>query len=301
MSAGTNFFVCSCAILALAIVNLNLGPSINHTIGIWSNENCRNISDTIDDLKETKEKRPEYEEIINKIIENEENRLSECRNKKAMYELEYAAFTVNAGLGFIVVILGLYGVQKEIIPKTGIIGIIFGIAGAILTLVYAIFNGIVYTNYYNREIYKVDGDLAFAELQGEKNYKCIYFNKVNDTEALRAKYSDLIKSQYNYNKGLKDSFDAYEHPEKAQCTENYGLYIKNCEQDGYIEIKKTYTIKEEEKDCEKLYYKNYFFGNYLNFDLSARFLITLILSLFTVICYFGLAFSGFMILKESAA
>ena len=46
---------------------------------------------------------------------------------------------------------------------------------------------------------KIDEDAAYAKLEGDK-YKCIYFNGINDEEALYAKFSDLIKSQYNYNK-----------------------------------------------------------------------------------------------------
>ena len=90
----------------------------------------------------------------------------------------------------------MYGLQKELIPKTGIIGIVCGVIGLILTLVYVIYNGVVYTNYYDDDnIYKVDGDGAFAELK-DGNYKCFYYKESKGEEALIAKYSDLIKKQY---------------------------------------------------------------------------------------------------------
>jgi len=295
MSAGINFFVCSCAILALAIVNINVGPSINHKVKNWASNNCKKLSD---EFETKKEKNPDMSE---KDIEQEEKKIRQCRNTKAMYEMEYAAFITNIGIGFICVILGLYDIKKEIMQKSGLVGMIFGIAGFCLTIVYVVFNGIVYTNYYEIEIYKRDGDAAFAELEGER-YKCIYFNKENDTDALIAKYSDLIKSQYNYNNDLYESFIDDAHPEKSQCISTEAN-IKSCAIKGYLETEKYYIINKEMKRCEKLYYyyksDGKLFNDYIFYDKSARFLTALIMSLLTVLCHVGLAFSGFMIFKES--
>ena len=295
MSAGINFFVCSCAILALAIVNINVGPSINHKVTNWASNNCKKLSD---EFETKKEKNPDMSE---KDIELAEKKIRQCRNTKAMYEMEYAAFITNIGIGFICVILGLYGIKKEIMPKSGLVGMIFGIAGFCLTIVYVVFNGIVYTNYYEIEIYKRDGDAAFAELDGER-YKCLYFNKENDTDALIAKYSDLIKSQYNYNNDLYESFNDDAHPEKSQCISTEAN-IKSCAIKGYLEIEKYYIINKEMKRCEKLYYyyksDGKLFNDYIFYDKSARFLTALIMSLLTILCHVGLAFSGFMIFKES--
>ena len=92
--------------------------------------------------------------------------------------MEYTSFIFNIFISFVCVLLGLYGLQKETIPKTGYIGMGCGIVGLILTLVYVIYNGVVYTNYYNTEIYKVDGDGAFAEYDQKNNrYECFYYKK----------------------------------------------------------------------------------------------------------------------------
>ena len=201
MSAGANFMLCSCAILALAIVNLSTDICVGKDVD-WALTHCGRLSDMLEHKKGDKT----LEEI-----EKGERAITQCRNKKAMYNMEYISFILNAGIGFISTLLGLYGLQNGVVPKTGMIGMVFGVIGFILTFIYVVLNGIVFTNYYDNNtdddiIYKVDGDSAFAELQGENSYKCFYFNKVNDTEALVAKYSDLIKSQYNYNKELKDYF-----------------------------------------------------------------------------------------------
>ena len=48
MSANSNFFICSCAILVFTIINYNLGPIINGRVGnsylarnSWALVNCK--------------------------------------------------------------------------------------------------------------------------------------------------------------------------------------------------------------------------------------------------------------------
>ena len=296
--SGATFFISSCAIVALTIVNLGIGPSINSKIGTWSSNNCLKISDKL-------EERIENDPNITEEYKEEKNReIKKCKDQKAMYEMEYTSFIFNAGIGFICILLGLFGLQKEMEKKTGIIGMALGVIGFTLTLVYVIFNGIVYTNYYDdkEKIYKIDGEGAVAELvEGEKNkYKCLYFNKVNDTEALYAKYSDLIKSQYNYNKELVDSFKDKYH-DKFYCTVNIGDYLFNCAADEYWEVNNTYFDDnwDNEYPCKKLYYPYFLkdFQTYKNYDVSARFLTVLILSVFILLCHCLLAFSGFKLFK----
>ena len=292
MSPGANFFVVSCAILIFSIINLSIGPIINKVITIdyedevyWGQLNCAKKSDDYEDKKKSN---PSMSEETKKKKEIE---IRKCRNRKAMYNMEYTSFIFNIFIGFVCVLLGLYGLQKEIIPKTGFIGMGCGIVGFILTFVYVIYNGVVYTNYYNKEIYKVDGDGAFAEYDEDKNaYECFYYKK-NDTDSIYAKYCDLIKSQYNYNYDLTNSFDL--DPEKKACSDNSPSI---CRKKEYIEGRIPYS---DSAYCRKLYYKNTF-NNYTNYDLSARFLTVLLLSIIILLCYCGLVFSGFMLSKEQS-
>ena len=292
MKSGLIFFICSCSVLALTIVNLSIGPNINKRNDDWNSVNCPILSDELSDAIEKEEPQEE--------IDKKERSLNECRNKKAMYNMEYAAFIINVIIGFICVLLSLYNLQKETIPRAGIMGLGLGVIGFVLTLVYVIYNGIVYTNYYDKHIYKRDDDYAVAELvEAETNkYKCLYFNKENDTEALYAKYSDLIKSQYNYNRELVVFFNE-DYPEKQVCNvyNKYNREQLNCDKEQFFNISMNYTDKEENSQrCERLYYLN-FIEDYSNYDKSARFLGCLILSIFTLLCYCGMAFSGFMIFK----
>ena len=71
-----------------------------------------------------------------------------------------------------------------------------------------------------------------------------------------------------------------------------------CKKEEIITFSLNYTDKKKKSQrCEKLYYYQSY-SNYYYYDKSARFLSTLILSLFTVLCHCGLAFSGFMIYNE---
>ena len=293
------FFILSCSILALTIVNLSIGPNINGKNDDWNSQNCPILSDELSDAKEKEEPQEE--------LEKKEGKVNECRNKKAMYNMEYASFIINAIISFISTLLGLYNLQKESVPRTGIMGMVLGIIGFILTFVYVVLNGIVYTNYYDTKIYKRESDGSVAELvEGETNkYKCLFFNKENDTEALYAKYSDLIKSQYNYNRELTIYFNE-DYPEKKNCDIRgyYDMEPYRCDREEFLNISRNYTDKDGvEQKCEKLYYlyetsKAIAFNNYSNYDKSARFLGCLILCLFTLLCYGGMVFSGFMIFKK---
>ena len=276
MSAGANFFVVSCAILIFSIINLSIGPVINKAISNAGNANCKIYVDQYDDGRES---------MTDEQKKNLELSIRECRNRKAMSNMEYTSFIFNVFISFVCVLLGLYGLQKETIPKTGYIGMGCGVIGLILTLVYVIYNGVVYTNYYNSSsIYKVDGDGAFAEYDEKNNrYECFYYKK-DDKKAIIAKYCDLIKSQYNYNYDLSKSFS---NSEKSKCKS----YPYLCVENEYIEYR--------DNTCKYLYYSQEF-DTYTNYDLSARFLTVLLLSIIILLCYCGLIFSGFMLSKEQS-
>ena len=60
-----------------------------------------------------------------------------------MHGLEYSAFTLDVIEGFICSLLGLYHYLdegKSFISKTGLIGLICGVIGLVITLVYFIYN-----------------------------------------------------------------------------------------------------------------------------------------------------------------
>lgn len=295
MSSYSNFFICSCAILIFAITNFSIGPIINRRVNPASS--ALNCDYFLDDFEKGKEKNPNMNETTR---ETYEYNIFVCRNGKAMINMEYTSFFFNTAIGFICVLLGLHALQKNAIPKSGVIGMACGVVGFALTFVYVILNGIIYTNLYLDEDYlKVDGESAFAELDGEK-YRCLYFRKQGDKRAIIAKFSDLIKSQYNYNKALIDSFktDVDKNTSTSRCSTSKSV-VERCGKWEYITDYQGFIYLEnfQIKQCNKLYYfRNY--RDYQNYDLSARFLTALLLSIIILLFYCGLIYSGFMMQKE---
>ena len=73
--------------------------------------------------------------------------------------MEFTSIIFNIFIGLVCLIMGIYGLKQKISisPNIGYTAIGFGIVGFILTLVYVIYNCIVYFNYYNDStIYKID-------------------------------------------------------------------------------------------------------------------------------------------------
>ena len=289
MKALTIFFAISCVILIFSIINLSVGPVINKRLNYSKDYELLNCEKLVNDYNDYKKKHPDMSEQTKNEKESE---IRECRNRKAMQNMEYTSFIFNIFIGFVGVLLGLFGLQKELIPKTGFIGIGCGVVGFILTLVYVIYNGVVYTNYFDERIFKVDGDGAFAEYNEKMGvYECFYYKK-NETYAIYAKYCDLIKSQYNYNYDLINSFEYDE--EKIGCSDRASP--STCQDNEYI--KGPYKYKTNYL-CSKLYYTGSFDKKYFaNYNLSARFLTVLLLSIIIDLCYCGLIFFGFMLSKE---
>ena len=303
MGKGLIFFACSCCILVLTAVNLSIGPIITKTIGSgWGVENCKILDDGYDQAKKgtltDAQKKYDYEYPIER-----------CKNQKAMHDMEYTSFIFDIVIGFVCSLIGLlhlFELKKDFVSNTGLIGLICGVVGFALTFVYVILNGIVYTKYYEKEIYKRDGDGVFAEKKGN-NYECIYFDEEGNDHALIAKYSDLGKKQYNYNKDLLKSLNegeanACKIPASDPCDDPNAS--PSCTSPITVEdicAVKTYTFSTSapsynNKDCEKLYLDESEYG-ITNKDLSDRFLTTLILSLFVCLASLGLALFGFLLFR----
>ena len=87
-----------------------------------------------------------------------------CNRKKAMYGLEYSAFTIDLIIGFVCSLLGLLHYLdegKSFIPKTGLIGLISGAIAFIISLIYLIYSILVYSKDTNGNI-KTDENRVFA-------------------------------------------------------------------------------------------------------------------------------------------
>ena len=297
MGKGLLFFCCACCILVFTIINLSIGPIINGAVGgSWGTLNCARQRDIYDDAKDAyDEAKREMPDALEKYTYKWN--INECVRKKGMHDMEYTAFIFDIVIGFVCSLIGLlhlFDLKKDFVSNTGLIGLGCGAVGFVLTFVYVIFNGIVYTNYYDNDgIYKTDGDGAFAEKVGSGKYECTYFDEAGNTHALIAKYSDLIKKQYNYDKDLMDSYR--EDPSKGTACRSDPTH---CDDDGFIPGPIQYIDNSGNRhDCEYLY-TGYATTGITNKDKSDRFLTALILSLFVCLANIGLALFGFLLFRS---
>jgi len=291
MSKGFLFFCCSSLILLLSAINISIGPIVSRKVGVysrfggyWGSANCEYWSDQIEDKMDDRSAISlKYEE---EWIKNE------CYRKKAMYNMEYTSFIFNIVIGFVCGLLGLLhqlGLKPQFISKTGLIGLGCGVIGFALSFVYVIYNGIVYTNYYdNASIYKRDKFGAFAELNDDK-YKCYYFEEPGNKHSIIAKYSDLRKKQYNYDKEL---FDSYKSPEVQHCQADPQICLDGEE----ITDNGLHMIDSTHK-CRYLFVNSSPDLSISNKDMSDRFLTALILSLLVSLANIVLIILGFLLFK----
>ena len=290
------FLVFSSAILIFGAISICSAPIINKVITestSWNTDNCKKNADEYNHLKDNSGTDAQINE--QKKIRNL------CNRRKAMYGLEYSSLILDVSLGFICTILGIlhfFNVGKSFQKYSGIIGVVTGIICFILTLVYVCYSGYIFTNditpnydknyYYPGNLLKLNGDGAFAESIEGNRYKCIY-SKDEDSEAVFAKYSDLGKKQYNYEK------KRYMNSQNNYCQVPLIDAQRNC--DLYKRYEFTSTSFSN-PPCKQLLLTSYPQGieNKYVYD---RWVTTLIFSCFIIVCCIGLAIFGFLLFKNS--
>ena len=290
----TFFLVFSAAIVIFSIISICCAPIINGVLtesSSWKTENCKKESDEYNDLKKnsgTDDQIKARKKILNK-----------CNRHKAMYGLEYSSLILDVVLGFVCVILGLlhyFDVAKPFEKITGIIGLATGVIGFILTLVYICYSGYIFTKEtapddydsgFSNSMIKLNGDGAFAEKDGNE-YKCLYYKKDKDNSIL-AKYSDLGKKQYNYEKKRHYPEDNDEFKYCLALANDAYTVCKNSEKFSLSGLTHSWT-----RDCKYIYLseKANGFGNKYLFD---RWVTTIIFSCFIIACCIGLAIFGFLL------
>ena len=303
------FFLFATLITALTVITFNTGPIINGKIGSnWKTLNCLLYSDR---YKQNKEDLPEdtdeLKEKKDKALKRLKKTRDSCYREKAFYGLEYSSFTINLVIGFICSLLGLLHYLNEgktFSSKTGLIGLISGSISFIITLIYVIYSALVYSKDYS-SVYKTDEKGIFATWDSSSNtYHCSFYND-EDSKANYAKFSELSKKQYNYNKDNYISYYSNEygkHPENFKCSDDVYYYASRCSSSesftiGSITNPKEYTDENgNTKQCLNLY--NNPIKTNENKDIADRWLTTLIVSIIIILCNIGLAIFGFLLFKN---
>ena len=214
-------FLCvSTTVVIFTVIVLNNAPIINGYVGDgWYDESCQNYVD-LHKYNEDKDplvighgvtnadKKKEWLDLLKKGK-------NKCYRNKAMIGLEYSAFNFNIVFGFTCALLGLFNYLKigNIGKMIGIIGLGSGVIGFVLTLVYIIYSGIIftqdvvgktftdistkYTSSGKAERKKIRGDGVFAEWDDSKKvYVCLFYKK-DKPDSLYIKYSDYGNKHLN--------------------------------------------------------------------------------------------------------
>ena len=293
----TLFLIFSGAILIFSMISICCAPIINGDIikaSSWKTNNCKLKEDIYN---------------LNKDDDNKKEK-NKCKRQKAMYGLEYSSLIADLILSLICTILGLllyFDATKLLEKISGLIGLVTGIIGFFLTLIYICFSGYIFINDITKSfddsfiyipvggsqfpLLKLDKDGAFAEWDDSKGqYKCIFY-KENKPDSIYATYSELGKKQYNYEKKRYIDVDS----KYSTCSGSYDICDGSNE---YIPSDGTLSVTENE--CPYIYLSISPTGieNKYVFD---RWISTIIFSCFIIAFCIGLAIFGFLLFKSDGS
>lgn len=296
MSNNLLFLIFSFSLFILSTITICLAPIINGADkGViftdWNTQNCKLLEDIYQHDKDEKKYDIDLPEIKAKE-KIEKKKISECKRHKVMYGLEYAAFIVDIVLGFICFFLGIIQFIEQgnnFEKTTGILGLLFGIIMAILTIIYIGFSTYIFSNevakrdpkyhilYPNKALYKFITDDYYNDFS-DKDY-------ADDTDNIYIKFKDLGKEQYNYDSELfhsstiSDSDYSQCHSDQVRGLNNL-MSAKTCH---YIWYTDDTMFKNDNNDNKYLY---------------DRWLTTLIFGVIITVCGFAMAIFGFLLFKN---
>lgn len=324
-------FLCiSVAIVLFTVIVLNNAPIINGLVGEnWYKESCQNYVDLYKYNKDvdyslvghgvtSQEKKKEWLDLL-------KEGKNKCYRNKAMIGLEYASFNFNIVFGLTCAILGLLNylnVANNIKKIIGLIGLASGIIGFVLTFVYIIYSGIIFTQDVVDKSYiilgseysgllpkKVTSDGAFAKWDNSKNsYVCIFYDKDNK-DKLYLKYSDYGNKYLNYNSKLllAEKKKDYKYMNFNGCVDSYPSYSR-CEDmeegkhRGYNTKLPYYDSSSNRNnkvgECDKLYY--YEGTDFEKQNTYDCWVTTIVLGCFIFVLDIGLAIFGLLLFLDSS-
>lgn len=316
------YFCMAGGILLFSVIVVNISPAINNLGGIqsWSQESCKYSADT---YKNEKDKKVcSGSDILNchltqdkkdYTVDRYKREKNRCERRQAMVGLEYAALNWNLVFGFICALLGfcLFFNLGDAGKIASFGGLGAGIVGFVLTFVYVIESGLVFTDkadHYVNDDYqgpRIASDGSFLEWDNSKHaYTCKFYKKKNyDSVSLR--FSDFGNKYLHYNKDL--SFNPEKIKEEYGCStqylENTGKWFshpssyKDCKDQDELPASQTGSQTTNDltnKGCDKIYYLQSFSNNSYKV-IYDRWLTTIILCCFIMLLDIGLALFGFLV------
>ena len=296
MNKSLFFLISSVVMVIFTIIIISTAPNIMGGFsGTYSGtSNCDAMSELYKFKKDLNKNPSETEK---KQLDNEKEDVNICYRQKAFINMEYATLIIDISLAAICAILGLFHFFETGMffqKYTGLIGLISGVIAFVLTLVYLIYSGIVFT-----KDHKIGQALLFDNGaikkwdSTKKEYINPYTNEdlENDQYADFAKYNDLGKKQYNYDSKFYKQYLKDEIP-LNKCNYNY-LYtagITTIDPDKGFEY-------SAGKYCEYIWESGFISSrtNLTNKYLYDTWVTSLIFSAFVLVCSIGLAVFGLLI------
>ena len=236
-------FLCiSLAILLFAVIVTNVAPIIKGRVGgNWPYYSCKIYSDYYDLAK--KDNDYDDSKAKDKYLDKIKKEKTRCDRRKAMNGLEYVVSNLNIIFGFVCAFTGFLLYQNignlgSDGKYIGLIGLGCGVVGFVLTLVYVIESGLVFTDvdgeiydffkeddhYYSPYYIRIDSDGAFLEWDsGKKRYTCIFY-KEDKEDSLYRRFSDYGNKYLNYYKDIKINDNSDKYNKYNGCTLNLGSY-----------------------------------------------------------------------------
>ena len=333
-------FLCvSTAVVIFTIIVLNNAPIINGYLDVsWYDDSCQKF---VDLHKYNKDKSAaelsllsygvsttDEERSKDKLLDLFKEGKNKCYRNKAMIGLEYSAFNFNIVFGFTCALLGLFNYLKigNLGKIIGIIGLGSGVIGFVLTLVYIIYSGIIFTqdvvgkeftalgtsNIYpsGKAELKIRGDGVFAEWDDSKKvYVCLYYEKDNE-DSLYLTYSDYGNKYLNYR--TKDEYpkenENYEYYGCRASPYDYATCKTNDESNNQNGIKRSYydgpvtdLNRNKKGDCDYLYYYDTNAADNKKKNIYDRWVTTIVFGCFIFVLDLGLAIFGFLIFKDGGS
>ena len=294
----TLFLIFSAAIVIFSVICICSAPILNKIFfeafnaSGWGCLNCKAYSDEYKDAKKlTSDK---------KALKPYKHELNLCNRRKAVYGLEYASLILDVILGFLCLILGLlhyFDVGKPFEKVTGIIGLATGVIQFVLTLVYVCYSGYIFTNDGpgNTYLLKADKDGVIATWDESKNqYKCDFYDE-DDSDAIYAKYNEMGKKIYNYDKEMYKTGSTARSCQYSRGPGTYGNFADSCETNGYAPGSGSTKIN----NCDKIYVR--LSEDVVNKYIYDRWVTTIIFACFIIACDIGLAIFGFFLFKSDGS
>lgn len=271
------YFCMAGGILLFSVIVVNIAPAINLGLQFWSQQSCKYLGDTIKNMKDNN--------APDDSLDPYRRMKTRCERRQAMVGLEFAALNCNLVFGFVCALLGffLFFNIGDVGKIASFAGLGAGIVGFVLTFVYVIESGLVFNDYDDSSIPRIDSNGVWAELNGDK-YKCKYY-KEKKYEAFYLRFSDYGNKYLNYNKDIQFQENKYEEMNRCKSIEDASFCIDEL-------LNQKITIGG--KDCNKLYYFENATDNHRKV-IYERWLTTIILSCIIFILDVGLALFGFLV------